>query len=60
MSIFTILGIGLIGGIVCGITSSFILYNVFHEDIQNIVRYMESIRHEVDVALDELQERRSK
>lgn len=60
MSIFTILGIGLIGGVVCGIISSVILFNVFHEDIQNILRYMESIRLEVDVALDELQERRSK
>ena len=49
-----ILGCVLVCGIVCGIISSVILVGAFYDDIQNIVRYLDSIRKEVDNALDEL------
>lgn len=54
MNLLTILRIALIGGAVSGTISSLILAVVFYEDIQNIVRYLDSIRGEVSVALDAL------
>lgn len=41
-------------GIVCGFITSVIVGCVFIGDIENIVRYLDSIRGEVSVALDEL------
>lgn len=54
MNIVSMLGLALVGGIVCGVITSVILIIVFQESIQDIVRYLDSIRKEVDVALDEL------
>lgn len=54
MNILLMLGLAAVCGIVCGIICSLILYGVFFEAIENIVRYLNSIRHEVSDALDEL------
>ncbi|MCH5261657.1 MAG: hypothetical protein J1F42_01970 [Lachnospiraceae bacterium] len=54
MNVLMMAGLALIAGIVCGIVAAFIIYFAFCEDVQNIVRYLDSIRHEVDVVLDQL------
>lgn len=48
------LGVFLISGLICGVIICMAILNVLADEFENFRRYLDSIRKEVDVALDEL------